>query len=134
MRPENKPDSWKSEVVAHFDEYAATYAGGYDRKAIFEYFFRRRQELVLSVLDRVRAGAVLDVGCGPGIYSGHCIQRGLSYVGLDMDAANVRAPDQARRRQFTLNSQDGTNRTPGRFVPARPARRNPGLIWSPSVF
>lgn len=82
-------DIWESSVVTHFNEYASTYADGYRSGSIFGYFFRRRQKLVTDLLDRITGRAILDVGCGPGVYGLVCVQRGFLYTGLDISPQMV---------------------------------------------
>jgi SAM-dependent methyltransferase len=50
---------------------------------------------LLALLPPVRGKAVLDAGCGPGIYAEALVERGASVVGLDVSARMV---ELARRR------------------------------------
>lgn len=55
-----------SEVTRHFDESADDYAAAYERNTNSGYSFRIRKQRVLELFDQP-GGAVLDVGCGPGV-------------------------------------------------------------------
>lgn len=41
-----------------------------------------------------RPGSVLDLGCGPGLYTGRPAERGCSCLGVDISSASI---EQARR-------------------------------------
>jgi SAM-dependent methyltransferase len=56
--------------------------------------FQRRIDIVESLLESVPLnGKLLDFGMGPAVFARHCLDRGLSYVGIDISSEMV---DRAR--------------------------------------
>jgi ubiquinone/menaquinone biosynthesis C-methylase UbiE len=81
---------WNTGSVEHFDAISAHYANAYSlNNAPASYFFKRRQAIVLSLLQQKNGGVLLDAGCGPGVYSEHCSRRGFHYYGLDASPAMI---------------------------------------------
>jgi 2-polyprenyl-3-methyl-5-hydroxy-6-metoxy-1,4-benzoquinol methylase len=70
----------EDESCAASQHYAADYSA--DHSTIGR-FFRVRQSIVLGILSERSGGGLLDVGCGPGIYSEPSIALGYQYHGLD---------------------------------------------------
>ncbi len=87
-----------------FGVQAQTYAQHYSEidKPV-AYFFHRRQELVMNALRNIEGGAVLDVGCGPGVYASACLDRGFRYHGLDASPGMI---DEGRKR---LGGREGVD-------------------------
>src|SRR4051794_10246937 len=74
-------DAFAEEFLEH--ARAGAYNAHYDRPA------------VLSVLGSVRDLAVLDMGCGPGMYAEELVARGARrVVGVDASLAMVRLADE----------------------------------------
>jgi ubiquinone/menaquinone biosynthesis C-methylase UbiE len=78
-------------VVDVFERAAPHYLGNYDRRDPEGAAFVVRRRRVAAMLDRVTAGPVLDVGCGPGIMADAVRHRGLDYVGVDASPAMIRS-------------------------------------------
>jgi ubiquinone/menaquinone biosynthesis C-methylase UbiE len=76
-------------VVEHFNRSADSYGDVYHSATTAGYFFRRRQDIVFSLLDQLGGGRVLDVGCGPGLMAEPCLSRGFSFSGVDISAAMI---------------------------------------------
>lgn len=72
-----------------FDDWATTYAHIYGDCTHSSYFFRRRKELVISVLAEEPPGKILDVGCGPGLMATPAIEQGHRFHGMDISRAMV---------------------------------------------
>jgi ubiquinone/menaquinone biosynthesis C-methylase UbiE len=69
-------------IVSFFDRRAADYDREYEAQTPGGYALRIRRKKVLSLFDRP-GGAVLDVGCGPGVMAGEMMARGCSFWGVD---------------------------------------------------
>jgi ubiquinone/menaquinone biosynthesis C-methylase UbiE len=75
---------------------AAGYADNYSRPHTpTSYFFRRRLIHVMRALHSVEKGAIVDVGCGPGIYAKPCCELGFRYTGLDISRQMI---EEAQKR------------------------------------
>jgi SAM-dependent methyltransferase len=78
-------------VLEHFDRYSASgrwsalYAGE-DGKT---YHFHTRRRRVLELLPD-RLGDVLDVGCGPGVMVDSVLERGGTFLGVDVSSEMVK--------------------------------------------
>ena len=71
-------------TTKHFDRTASSYADCYlNADSTTGYFFSQRYDIVLDVLRRMKAGTLLDAGCGPGMYSKECTSLGFRYFGMD---------------------------------------------------
>jgi ubiquinone/menaquinone biosynthesis C-methylase UbiE len=71
-------------VAQNFDWDAARYADDYSKEdSPAAYFFQKRFAVVMHFLRCIESGAILDVGCGPGIYAMPCTKRGFKYTGFD---------------------------------------------------
>lgn len=71
------------EVYAHGDPHAREFPG---------YAKNRRKSLVFGYLDayaRQRTLAVLDIGCGPGVYMEETLRRGHAVTGIDISETMV---------------------------------------------
>lgn len=89
-----------------FGEVARTYANHYAGTGTpSAYFFHRRQTLVMKFLRSVPGGAILDVGCGPGVYAKACVERGFRYRGLDASPGMIA---EGRRRFGDLEGAELT--------------------------
>jgi 2-polyprenyl-3-methyl-5-hydroxy-6-metoxy-1,4-benzoquinol methylase len=76
--------SWEEEVIQHFDENAGSYRDAYEGELPPAHFFKRRQEIIMSLLSSLSRGKLLDVGCGPGLMAGPCTNQGFLYFGTDI--------------------------------------------------
>lgn len=88
------------EVARYFNSLdAAAYADHYLHEALdtspSAYFFQRRRAIVMRYLQSMDGGAILDVGCGPGIFAGPCVEQGFRYHGIDISNRMI---DEGRRR------------------------------------
>ncbi|MGH6952085.1 MAG: class I SAM-dependent methyltransferase [Vitreimonas sp.] len=91
-----------------FGGQAQTYAQHYSGiDTPVAYFFHRRQALVMNALRNLAGGAILDVGCGPGVYARACLDRGFRYDGLDASAGMI---EEGSKR---LCARDGAKLTVG---------------------
>jgi 2-polyprenyl-3-methyl-5-hydroxy-6-metoxy-1,4-benzoquinol methylase len=72
------------EITKFYDAASQHYAEDYSAgNSTVGHFFCARQSIVLSILSKRSGGALLDVGCGPGIYTDPSIALGYRYHGLD---------------------------------------------------
>lgn len=72
------------EITEFYDTASEHYAADYSEEhSTAGHFFQARQSIVLNILSDRDRGTVLDVGCGPGIYSEPCIALGYKYCGVD---------------------------------------------------
>jgi ubiquinone/menaquinone biosynthesis C-methylase UbiE len=90
-------------VVDVFERAAPHYLGNYDRRDPEGAAFVVRRRRVAAMLDRVTAGPVLDVGCGPGIMAAEVRRRGFDYVGVDASPEMIRS---ARERSTDAGRLD----------------------------
>ena len=97
-------------VVRYFNDLdASAYADNYSQNAPESspsaYFFQRRRTLVMEYLQSIDGGAILDVGCGPGIFATPCAERGFRYHGFDISDRMI---GEARRRFGNLKGIEFT--------------------------
>lgn len=78
-----------SSVASFFSDQANAYADVYEENTIYGYFLRRRRDLTFPIIDQEPTTSLLDVGCGAGTYASRCLERGLSYVGVDLSPAMI---------------------------------------------
>ena len=78
-------------VVEHFDRLSATgdWTRLYEVADGFTYHFHIRRARVLELLPE-RLGRVADVGCGPGVMVEAVLERGGTFVGMDLSPEMVR--------------------------------------------
>lgn len=81
-------------TVDYFDHVAGDYWSLYSENTAGGLAFRIRRERVLELFDRP-GGAVLDVGCGPGILAEDLLARGCRFFGIDPAARMI---EEARAR------------------------------------
>ncbi len=82
-------------VTRTFDEKAAGYADGYRGDTPTAHSFNIRMQRVYELLERGRAGKVLDIGCGPGITVEHLVKQGFEVYGVDISKGMI---DECERR------------------------------------
>lgn len=77
-------------VVQHFDRYSTSggWSGLYAKVDGVTYHFHFRRLRVLELLPE-RLGRVLDVGCGPGVMVKAVLDRGGTFLGIDVSPAMV---------------------------------------------
>jgi SAM-dependent methyltransferase len=95
-----EPISADDPVVRYFNEldaaaYADHYAQPEPESSPSTYFFQRRRALVMRHLETMKGGAILDIGCGPGVFANLCVERGFRYHGFDISERMI---GEARRR------------------------------------
>ena len=103
-----------------FDEVAATYESTAQGRVFTtsSLTFRRREQEVVALVDRVAgAEAALEFGMGPAVYLEPCLERGMSYHGIDFAPEMV---DRARSRErpgtsFEVGDQGVLERHAGRY-------------------
>ncbi len=83
-----------------YDELGDEYVRRTEQSAYNAHYDRPN---TLAALRRVEGLAVLDAGCGPGVYAGHLVESGAVVVGFDASSAMV---DRARARLGTAASID----------------------------
>jgi len=76
-------------VRRYFDSDAARYGGERypeEPQTCEQYSYLVRRDYVLGMLSRgaARPGVALDIGCGPGVYTRHLLDRGWRVWGLDL--------------------------------------------------
>lgn len=92
----------KGAVKAFFDKvvYYTPYEERYrNRTNLNAYDILTRKDVVLECLDRlgIQSGRLLDVGCGPAVYTPDLTSRGFEVYGVDM------APDVVRRAREIMS-------------------------------
>jgi len=70
-------------VVARFDHQARRYHGRYRDRTGSGHSFRIRERRLYELFD-TPGGAVLDIGCGPGVTVEHLVSRGCHVSGVDL--------------------------------------------------
>jgi ubiquinone/menaquinone biosynthesis C-methylase UbiE len=81
--------SWEKEVIEHFDRSAPCYGDSYGGNSPTSYFFQARRKLVMSRLNKLPCGKLLDVACGPGMMAESCVDQGFHYFGIDISKAMI---------------------------------------------
>jgi 2-polyprenyl-3-methyl-5-hydroxy-6-metoxy-1,4-benzoquinol methylase len=95
------------EITKFYDAASKLYAEEYSAgNSTVSHFFRVRRSIVLKLLSERNGGALLDVGCGPGIYTEPCIALGYQYHGLDASQGMihecVRRHSQSQDKRFYI--------------------------------
>src|SRR5216683_161242 len=67
----------------YFSTVSSDYFSRYFEDSPGGYAFRVRKQLLLNLLSR-SGGALLDVGCGPGVMVEDMVQRGYRFWGVDV--------------------------------------------------
>ncbi len=93
--------SWEHQVRKFFDDASKEYAHSYAGMTAQSHYYVMRQKIVLSFLESLNGGRILDVGCGPGMMVEPCTQRGFLYTGLDISEKMI-AECQRRHRSASL--------------------------------
>lgn len=77
--------SKKTEAASYFDNLAADYELAYSAFTPRGYSFRIRRQLILEMLagDLGPGAKILDIGCGPGVYTRSFLERGFTVWGFD---------------------------------------------------
>lgn len=90
-------------MIRHFERSAPSYADSYRPEAASStsYFFKARQEIVLSRLGDLKGGKLLDIACGPGVMAEPCTNMGFLYVGIDISNAMI---SECRKKFHDLGS------------------------------
>lgn len=70
-------------VLARFNDQARRYHGRYREVTPSGHSFRIREQRIYELFDKA-GGAVLDVGCGPGITVEHLVRQGCRVHGVDL--------------------------------------------------
>jgi 2-polyprenyl-3-methyl-5-hydroxy-6-metoxy-1,4-benzoquinol methylase len=76
--------------IERFDGAASSYAAVYSNDNVEGNFFRQRRRIVSEILSNIKAGRVLDVGCGPGMMAPICNSLGLEYCGIDISPGMIK--------------------------------------------
>lgn len=71
-------------VVKTFSDQAEIYAGKYSDKSSIAHSFSIRRQRVYKMLEGLKEGKVLDIGCGPGIMVEHLVNKGIEFYGVDL--------------------------------------------------
>jgi len=71
-------------VVKTFGAQAKIYAGKYSDKSSIAHSFSIRRQRVYEMLEELKEGKVLDIGCGPGVMVDHLLNKGLEFYGVDL--------------------------------------------------
>lgn len=70
-------------IEAYFDKSAAEYGRVYDEgEDLRSFIFSERKRIVFEMFD-LPAGRVLDIGCGPAVYTDRLSERGFDIHGVD---------------------------------------------------
>lgn len=104
VRSESLPAADHAQTVRYFDGQAAGWVGQYSRNR----YFRRRLRTVLSWIgDHPPGLAILDYGCGSGVFLEHLVAAGHGVTGVDA------SPEMLAAARKTL---EGAGAPPDRFV------------------
>jgi len=68
------------EFLVHFNEKAITYADDYGAESQRGHSFRQRKKIILGL---IKKGSILDIGCGPGVYTKELLEQGFEVFGID---------------------------------------------------
>lgn len=99
----------ETEIISYFDKQAIDYKDGYDALTPRGYSFRLRRKRVIELLSDLPQGAkILDVGCGPGVYTQAFLDCGFEVWGIDP------APEMIKTAQDRFNKNPRTHFRVGR--------------------
>jgi ubiquinone/menaquinone biosynthesis C-methylase UbiE len=76
-------------VLKQFDSVANGYTGWYEGPSLGAHAFRRRRQLTLDSLAKMKPGKVLDIGCGPGVLIEGLRAQGHEVWGVDVAPAMI---------------------------------------------
>lgn len=95
----------KDNVRVYFDRVSGEYERAYDTAIVDSlktYIFLRRREKVINILEKC-GGRVLDIGCGPGVFTDKLIDKGYEEIwGVDNSEAMIESAK--KRMVLTENS------------------------------
>lgn len=93
----------QKETKAHFSRDARRWA----KAAKGKYFvntIKQRNDYVLSVIKRVKARSLLDVGCGTGDLVCEAAKRGISALGIDFAPGMIEVSQKLKKRRAIRNA------------------------------
>lgn len=78
----------------YFDQNAKDYNLAYDKvRDLKSFIFNERKKMVLGMFD-LKGGKVLDIGCGPGVYTDRLCESGFEAYGVDPSEEMIRIAKQ----------------------------------------
>ena len=77
-------------------------ADWYSARKRSSYEFKMQLPAILNLLGNLRGKSLIDIGCGPGVYSVEFAKRGANVLGVDLSRKML---DKARNNAETANVQ-----------------------------
>jgi ubiquinone/menaquinone biosynthesis C-methylase UbiE len=103
--------SWEQKVIRHFDGSAPFYGDSYRGDSAGSHFFQTRQKIIMSLLSNLSGGALLDIGCGPGLMAEPCGNQGFTYCGIDISERMIaecrHRPGKPQSASFLVGKMQG---------------------------
>lgn len=79
----------REKVRIFFDDNARDYDGKYERiDCVRSFIFSERKRIVLDMLDK-KAERLLDIGCGPGVYTAELSEKCRALYGVDISSEMI---------------------------------------------
>jgi len=105
----------KDSVRKYFSDTSEDYNAACDNngQTLRSYVFSSRKQHVLKMLD-LKGGRVLDVGCGPGVFTEELLKKGCEVWGIDVSDAMVKLAERKMQERgikenFHFNTGDVEN-------------------------
>ncbi len=95
-------------IAAYFDKSAAEYNRVYDEGMnLRSFIFSERKRVVFEMFD-LSGGRVLDIGCGPAVYTDRLSERGLDIYGVDPSEQMIEIAGKKgiKNAQFSVGSME----------------------------
>ena len=105
--PRRDEEGVASDVSSYFDAEAAGYYSAYQTDSHVGYFFRRRADIVATLLRSIPGDRLLDVGCGPGTFVPLVRRLDFVYQGVDVSERMVEEFRSAFGNQPSVTVQVG---------------------------
>ena len=85
----------KDKVIEHYNKLSKNYESLYIGKSLQSYFYNIRRIRMLELLDKMKPGKILEVGCGAGMMVEGILAQGWDYHGVDSSPGMI---DVCKRR------------------------------------
>lgn len=100
MNVDDKFRVYDEDIPEHAEEFHDEIADWYSERKKGSYEFKIQLPVILNLLGDLQGKSLIDIGCGPGVYSVEFAKRGADVLGVDISQKML---DKARNNASTAN-------------------------------